>query len=276
MKKFISMTLTFLLVVSLLILPSYAADAIKDLQVGKDYSEAVELNGENAGRWGNHPKINMHIQYQFAISDEGLKIKITIPTDELELNAAIQINFNPSMKLSDDDLGLFLGITTQEDNKVKFTQHNHKTKLEKDPNPGGVEITLDYNVSTVETNHVIELTVPVSFFQIEEVTDDFEFNEETELGYMLFCVETVDGTRVASSFEGMTDSFAVKDLDHKKLTFPAEVEPTEEPEATEAPADDKDTDKEKEGLSGGVIAAIVIVAIIVVAVIVFFVTKKKE
>ena len=89
MKKVLSLCLVMVLVLSLMIVPANAASVAKDIVVGSTYSEALELNKDNSTSWGGLPKINQHILYQFMLVSEGLKVKITIPANELELDSYI-------------------------------------------------------------------------------------------------------------------------------------------------------------------------------------------
>lgn len=220
MKKVLSLCLVMVLVLSLMILPANAASVAKDLVVGGTYSEALELNKDNSTSWGGLPKINQHILYQFMLVSEGLKVKITIPANELELDSYIQINFNPDLALPGDKQGLFLSIVPKANNEMAFLQHNHGTKMNGTGDAGGVAITPAYTAKTEGGNYIAEIILPTSFFQVLGATENFQFDADAKLGYILFAVEPKDGPRASSSFSGIGESnWNVSTLQFKTMTF---------------------------------------------------------
>ncbi len=131
-----------------------------------DYTVSYVVDETNALSWTEGEIGDTSVRYFFKITEDAVDVAIR----GIGVNAGdyLQINFNPGNKLA-DTTGLFLSFVTGD--TFKLLQHNHKTALLDDDNPGGADISDKVNGNIVKTENGYEITakLPKDLFHVTDV-----------------------------------------------------------------------------------------------------------
>ncbi len=256
---------------------------ISDGEYGTEYKFDKDTSNPFSATYGVDP-----VPYSYYINwaDDGLYIAY-----KANLVAADYGQFMPQLDLNPWNViengkklqGLFFSILFESDSKVKFLIHNHDTvgKTGADGNKA-VDLTdIEYKLGKDGDATILEYKLPVDLLRIKSTasgidasTKNLEANQT--FGFGAFLIHSGKGWgQVSGDFK----NFEIPEIGLGTITLEAAVTPspeaTEEPAATQNPANVDDEDNDNDGLGTGAIIAIVVVAVVAVAVVIYFVSKKK-
>ena len=145
-----------------------------------DYSVSYVIDKTNATTWSNGQIGDMSVTYFFNVKDDGLEVAVR--AIGLVQDNMVQINFNPGNKLW-ETTGQFVSFKLGD--TLTVLQHNHKTALKDDPNPGGVDITdlVEQKLVNADGKIVFEVKLPETLFQVTDVDGAAEFKLGNEKLY---------------------------------------------------------------------------------------------
>lgn len=174
-----------------------------------EYSAKYVLDSSNAKTWTSTDIGGRSIEYNLDLEADALYVGCTVKGSAL--GDFIQLNFNPGARL-DDVTGLFISVKL-EDGKVTVLQHNHKTQIKDDDNPGGVDITdlVGTAYAAGDDAVVFEVKLPIELFKITDVEKADQFDAAKEnLYFGMFVVMGGGGYTNQSNAPG--SSWLCKDL----------------------------------------------------------------
>jgi hypothetical protein len=145
-----------------------------------EYSAKYTLDKSNAQTWTGTDMGEAKVEYYLDIRDGALYVGCV--AENVNASDMIQLNFNPGARL-EATTGLF--VSFQAGDTLKVLQHNHKTTLKDDPNPGGVDITdlVEQKLVSADGKIVFEVKLPETLFQVTDVDGAAEFKLGNEKLY---------------------------------------------------------------------------------------------
>ncbi len=160
--------------------PAATDHAVDGAISGGEYGASYVLDASNAVSWTNSDMGDRKIDYYLDIKDGALYVGCVVAG--CAANDMVQLNFNPGARI-DATTGLF--ISFQLGDALKVLQHNHKTELKDDPNPGGVDITdlVEAAITNTDGVYVFEVKLPENLFKVTDVEKAADFKLGTEKLY---------------------------------------------------------------------------------------------
>ncbi len=183
------------------------------------YSKSYKISADNAQTWTNGNIGETSINYYLKVVDDGVNVGVI--ARGVNDGDMIQLNFNPGNKLAATP-GLFISFKVGD--ALTVLQHNHKTGVLDDDNPGGADITskVENQIQKMSFGYEFTAKLPIDLFKVTDVegADSFELGSDP-LYFGMFVVTAGNGYTNQSAAPGSDWTCNGLGLTEYSLTNPA-------------------------------------------------------